>query len=100
LGETAHATGRPDDALVHHAAALEIATELGARDEQARAHTGLGHAHHALGDAKYALRHYRRALVLYTDLGMPEADEIRTHFADIDEKRGRTAPTRPDGPRQ
>ncbi|WP_341720511.1 tetratricopeptide repeat protein [Micromonospora sp. FIMYZ51] len=41
LGEVMHATGRPDDALARHTAALRIATETGDRDEQLRAQCGL-----------------------------------------------------------
>lgn len=81
LGEAAHTTGRPADALVHHSAANAIATDLGLRDQQARAHAGLGRAHRAQGRAARARWHHRRALALYTDLGMPEADEIRAYLA-------------------
>jgi tetratricopeptide (TPR) repeat protein len=80
LGEAAHAAGRATDALTHHTAAAGI----GDRDEQARAHTGLGHAHHTLGNPARAREHYQHALTLYTDLGLPEADQIRTHLAALD----------------
>ncbi|WP_250029388.1 tetratricopeptide repeat protein [Paractinoplanes maris] len=71
LGEAA----RPD--RTHHAAALAIAEAVGNRRQQARAHTGLGHAHHDAGEPAAAREHYEQALVLYTDLGVPEADEVR-----------------------
>jgi hypothetical protein len=49
--------------------------------QQARAHTGLGHAHRTLGNAGQAHHHWQQALALYTDLGTHHADEIRTHLA-------------------
>jgi tetratricopeptide (TPR) repeat protein len=45
--------------------------------QQARAHTGLGHAYHGLGNPDRARQHHLQAVALHTDLGMPEADEIR-----------------------
>ena len=85
LGEAAHADGRPADALEHHTAALTIAVGTGDRSPQARAHTGLGHAHRGLAEPGQARRHYEQALTLYTDLGTPEADQIRAHLAAIDD---------------
>jgi tetratricopeptide (TPR) repeat protein len=77
LGEAAHTAGRAADALTHHT----IAADTGHRDQQARAHAGLGHAHHTLGNPTLALDHYQHALALYTDLDLPEADQVRTHLA-------------------
>jgi tetratricopeptide (TPR) repeat protein len=84
LGEAAHSAGRPADALTHHTAAHTIAAEIDSSDQQARAHTGLGHAHHTLNDLARARQHYQHALTLYTDLGMPDADQIRAHLTTID----------------
>ncbi len=84
LGEAAHAAGRPADALTHHTAAHDTAADIGDRDQQARAHTGLGQAHHSLGEPDRARQHYQHALTLYTDLGLPEADQIRSRLAALD----------------
>jgi tetratricopeptide (TPR) repeat protein/transcriptional regulator with XRE-family HTH domain len=84
LGEAAHATGHPAAALAHHAAALTIATATGARAQQARAQTGLGRAHHTLVDPTRAREHYGYAIDLYTDLGMPDADDVRAHLTTLD----------------
>lgn len=91
LGEAAQAADHPEDAFVHHTAALTIAIDMGLPEEQARAHTGLGHAHHAIGDNTAARQHYRHALTLYTDLGLPDADKIHAHLAAIDTGKPRTA---------
>ena len=50
-----------------------------------RAHTGLGHAHRILGNDTDARRHYQQALTLYTEIGMPQAEQIRTDLAMIDQ---------------
>jgi tetratricopeptide (TPR) repeat protein len=83
LGEAAHAVGRLADALTHHTAAHTIAVDAGSRDQQARALTGLGHAHDTLGNLDLAREHYRRALVLWTDLGLPEADQVRVRLSTL-----------------
>ncbi|GAB3001738.1 ATP-binding protein [Saccharothrix stipae] len=86
LGDVARAAGRPKDALTHHLAALTIANEIGARDTQANAHAGLGHAHRALGDTAQARRHYQQATTLYTELDLPEADDLRDHLTTGDDR--------------
>src|SRR5213078_2740658 len=49
-------------AAAHHTAAHTIAVDSGAPVQQARAHTGLGHAYRALDDPARARRHYQQAL--------------------------------------
>lgn len=71
------AAARPLEAVDHHAAALRIATDIGVPDQQARAHTGLGHAHSTLGDLTRGREHYEHALTLHTHLEPPEARDIR-----------------------
>ncbi|AVT33737.1 hypothetical protein C6361_34715 [Plantactinospora sp. BC1] len=77
LGEAARVAGRPDAAASHHTAAID----LGDRCQQARAHAGLGHAHRSLDRPALARRHYEQAVSLYTELGMPDADQLRAHLA-------------------
>ncbi|MFF5229786.1 ATP-binding protein [Dactylosporangium sp. NPDC000521] len=80
LGEAAMTFGDASTALTHHAAALAAATIAAARDQQARAHLGLGNAHEALHDLSSARAHHEEAVRLFTDLGMPEADDLRTRL--------------------
>ncbi|WNV86394.1 tetratricopeptide repeat protein [Umezawaea sp. Da 62-37] len=77
FGDAARAAGSPAEAITHHTAAGAIAADVEHRQQQARAHTGLGRAHEALDEPVDAGHHYRRALTLYTDLGLPEADRLR-----------------------
>ena len=77
LGEAVHAGERPGEALIHHGAARDLAAAIGNDHQLARAHTGLGHAHRALGDPAAARANYMTALALYTELGVPDADDVR-----------------------
>jgi DNA-binding SARP family transcriptional activator/Tfp pilus assembly protein PilF len=81
LGEVLLATGEPDHARDEHAAALRLAAQAGDRYQQARAHHGLGQACHAVRDAAQARRHEQQALALFTELGTPEADQVRAQLA-------------------
>ncbi|MET3422284.1 tetratricopeptide (TPR) repeat protein [Actinoplanes tereljensis] len=81
LGEAAE----PADAITFHTEALTIATDIGAGAQRARAQAGLGQAHQALGDQNEARTHFEQALAGYTTLGLPEADQIRTHLAGIND---------------
>ena len=85
VGETHHATGQLREAWIQHTAALTLASQIGDRYEQARAHDGLAHTHHATGDPDQARQHWRQALALYTDLGVPEADDIHVHLTTLDQ---------------
>jgi hypothetical protein len=76
-------TGEAGKARAHHAAALELTSEIGAPLEQARAHSGLARACHADGDPAQARHHWQQALTRYTAIGAPEADEIRALLAMI-----------------
>jgi len=84
VGETHHATGQLREAWIQHTAALTLASQIGDRYEQARAHDGLAHTHHATGDPDQARHHWRQALALYTDLDVPEADDVHAHLTALD----------------
>jgi tetratricopeptide (TPR) repeat protein len=78
LGETQLATGEPAQAHDSFAAALTLTRRSGDRYQQARAHRGLAAACHATGEQGQAQQHWQRALDIYTGLGVPEADDMRT----------------------
>src|SRR5215467_12911191 len=81
VGETLHATGQSEQARAQHAAALTLAVETGDRYQQARAHIGLAHARQAAGEHGLARQHWQHALTLCTDLGIPDAEDVRVHLA-------------------
>ena len=85
VGETHHATGALREALIQHTAALTLATQISDRYELARAHHGIGHTHHAAGDLDQARHHWHEAFTLYTDLGVPDADDVRDHLTALDQ---------------
>ncbi|GIE29747.1 hypothetical protein Ait01nite_027920 [Actinoplanes italicus] len=78
LGGIALATGLTAEALAHYEAARRTAADVGDRYRLALAHEGLGRAHHELGRPAGARHHYRQALHLCTELGLPDADRIRS----------------------
>jgi hypothetical protein len=51
---------------------------------QARAHNGLGYADHATGHPGPARSHWRAALDLYTELGAPEAGQVKAQLGTAD----------------
>jgi DNA-binding SARP family transcriptional activator/Flp pilus assembly protein TadD len=77
FGELFLARGRPSDARTHHSMALHAAREIGDAYEEARAHGGLARAYRTVGDDGEADRCWQRALTIYTQLGAPEADQVR-----------------------
>ena len=85
VGETLHATDHPEQAHTLHTTALALASQTGDRYERARAHNGLAHAHNATGDTVQARHHWRHALALYTDLGVPDANDVHAHLTALDQ---------------
>jgi tetratricopeptide (TPR) repeat protein len=83
LGEALHGDRHYESAGEQHTDALTLAEQTGERYEQARAHNGLAHVHHASGDADRARHHWHQALTHYTELDVPEADEVRAHLAEL-----------------
>jgi len=88
VGETHRATGDHDQAHAQHGAALALAVQIGDRYEQARAHNGLAHTHRATGDPDQARHHWNEALAFYTNLGVPEADDVHAHLTALDRSAG------------
>jgi len=82
LGEALLATGQPGDARAWHRTALGLAHRIGDKYQQARAHNGLARTFQAAGDLGQARRQWRRALALFTELGVPEAGQVRAQLAE------------------
>jgi DNA-binding SARP family transcriptional activator/tetratricopeptide (TPR) repeat protein len=76
LGDTRCAAGQPTEALDLHRQGLDLALEVHHRHEEAHAHQGIGNALRDR-DPDATRRHWVRALAIYTDLGVPEADQMR-----------------------
>ncbi|GAA2639376.1 tetratricopeptide repeat protein [Dactylosporangium fulvum] len=81
VGEAVLRLGRPAEAEACHREALEVAIEIGSLFSQARAHTGLGDVHQATADPAAAAHHWRQALAAYTDLDVPEAQQVRDRLS-------------------
>ena len=84
IGEVLVATSQPDRARSQHAGALALASKIGDKYQQARAHHGLAHTHQAASEPEQARDHLQRALALYTDLGVPDADQVRAELTAAD----------------
>jgi DNA-binding SARP family transcriptional activator/Tfp pilus assembly protein PilF len=81
LGEVFAATGEAERARAQYAAALGLARQIDERLLEARAHDGLARTCEAGGDSGQARLHWQQALALYTELGAPEADQVRAKLA-------------------
>jgi tetratricopeptide (TPR) repeat protein len=82
LGEALLAAGHPGQAHAEHTTALKVASQIGDTYQQARAHQGLGRVVGYAGDPGGVRPHWRQAITLYTVLGAPEADELRSALTD------------------
>lgn len=74
-GETAWAGGDDRAALHAYRAALDMSAGTGERAQQARANHRIATVLHATG--QHVPAHWQDALTEYTDLGLPEAAEVR-----------------------
>ncbi|WP_198347719.1 AfsR/SARP family transcriptional regulator [Nocardia terrae] len=83
LGEIALALGDPAGAVTDFAAAVTACRDLGDRAEEARALLGLAQAQQALGQTVAARDHSARALALFEELEVPEADDARALLAEL-----------------
>jgi hypothetical protein len=62
-----------------------VALEVNLPFEEARAHACLGDSYLALNRPDQARSHYKHALVLYQDLDVPEADEVRSRLDAVEQ---------------
>jgi DNA-binding SARP family transcriptional activator len=97
LGDILFRTGHADRARAHHATALQFASQAGSQLHQAHAHSGLAHAYHADGHSLQARHHWQEALIRYTAIGAPEADQIRAQLTMADSGDDDQKPLEDDG---
>ncbi|MPZ80021.1 MAG: tetratricopeptide repeat protein [Actinophytocola sp.] len=82
-GETAWA-GKDDRAALHaYRAALDMAAGTGESAQAARANHRIGTVLHETGHHNPAVPHWRDALAGYTELGLPEADQVRDQLSEL-----------------
>ena len=94
LGESLLAAGQSVDVCTQHTFALGLATQVGNKYEQARAHYGLARGYQATGEPGRAHRHWQQALVLFAELGAPEADQVRAQLAGTEDDSREPEPSR------
>ncbi|SEL69169.1 AfsR/SARP family transcriptional regulator [Streptacidiphilus jiangxiensis] len=80
LGALGAARELPDEAARHHGRALEIASEIGAALEEARALEGLATARRLAGDDAEERLLLERCLASYTRLAIPDAGRVRARL--------------------
>jgi tetratricopeptide (TPR) repeat protein len=83
LGQTRHAAGQLPEALDMYRQALVLAADIGLLREQARAHDGLGAVNRA-SDPRAAREHWERAIAIYDQLNLAEADQLRDQLTTVD----------------
>jgi DNA-binding SARP family transcriptional activator/Tfp pilus assembly protein PilF len=83
LGRALLVNGQSQEARHSHEHALTSARDLN-RYEEARALDGIATTYHCDGESAHARHFWLRALAIYTDLEVPEADEVRVHLRDLD----------------
>jgi tetratricopeptide (TPR) repeat protein/transcriptional regulator with XRE-family HTH domain len=81
LAAALHEAGQPAAARAQLEAALGLAVETGNTHEQASIHHDLAESHHSAGQGEQARYHWQQALSLYTQLGAPEADQVRSRLS-------------------
>jgi tetratricopeptide (TPR) repeat protein/transcriptional regulator with XRE-family HTH domain len=80
LARALHGAGRTAAARAELQTALRLAAETGNTYQQAAIHRDLADSRHRDGQDELACHHWRQALTLYTQLGAPEADQVRSRL--------------------
>jgi tetratricopeptide (TPR) repeat protein/transcriptional regulator with XRE-family HTH domain len=75
-------TSPPADAVGFHRQALDVATQMGAPIEQARAREGIGRCHLRQGQPELAGEPLRQALAIYRRTGSPRAGQVEQTLRD------------------
>ncbi len=80
LAKAVHGAGQPAVARAELAEALRLAGETGNTYQQASTHCDLAESHDDAGQDDQARHHWQQALTLYTQLGLPDADQVRSRL--------------------
>jgi DNA-binding SARP family transcriptional activator/tetratricopeptide (TPR) repeat protein len=80
LAEALDGAGQPAAARSELAAAVQLAADTDNTYQHASAHRDLAESYHRAGEHEQARHHWQRALTLYTQLGVPEADQVRSQL--------------------
>jgi tetratricopeptide (TPR) repeat protein/DNA-binding XRE family transcriptional regulator len=78
LAEALHGAAQPAAARAELQTALRLATETGNTYKQASAHRDLAESHYRAGEDEQSRHHWQQALAIYSQLGAPEADHVRS----------------------
>jgi DNA-binding SARP family transcriptional activator/tetratricopeptide (TPR) repeat protein len=81
LAEALDAAGQPAAARAELEKALWLTVETGNTYQQASVHCDLAESRHRAGEDERARQHWQQALDLYTQLGSPEADQVRSRLS-------------------
>lgn len=92
IGDSLLETERFDDALRQYQLAIAIAREIDDTTALAQACERAGRAHRSRGEPEEARAAWQRALELYVELGLPEADAVRELLAHVHGTRAVTPP--------
>jgi DNA-binding SARP family transcriptional activator/tetratricopeptide (TPR) repeat protein len=83
LAEALRGEGQPAAARAELQNALGLAAETGNTYEQASAHHDLAENYDFAGDYEHARHNWQQALDLYTHLGAPEAEQVRSRLGEL-----------------
>jgi tetratricopeptide (TPR) repeat protein/transcriptional regulator with XRE-family HTH domain len=86
LAEALHAAGQPAAARAELTAALRLAAATGNTYHQASACCDLAESHHSDDEGEQARQYWELALTLYSQLGAPEADQVRSRLEALQAK--------------
>jgi tetratricopeptide (TPR) repeat protein len=80
LAQALHGAGQTAAARAELETALRLAADTGNTYQQATVHRDLADSRHRDGQDELARHHWQQALTLYTQLGAPEADQVRSRL--------------------
>ncbi len=83
LAKALHQSGQPAAARTELQIALRLAAETGNTYQQASTHSDLADNYQSTGENEVARHLFKQALDMYTQIGAPEADQIRARLDEL-----------------